>query len=257
MKHGPALSSVLVDVELPAPTTLSPTLIGSLSSLRMVLLGWFPVPEQTSPEHARNLFADEAQDALDAVARRFEDAGSPEVATRLVFTPDKLDTFTRISTEEDCDGVLIPGAMEARRRVLVPLRGLENLPRIAPFVVDLCGKDSARVTLLHVVEWEGTEAASRMEFLERAGEQMLDHGLDPDRIAFELIPDANPVETILDRAGDHDLMILGETKPSVRDILFGTVPEQIVSATDMPVIVVRNEDEAIDAAEKAKEAGSS
>lgn len=257
MMNTTAPSSVLVDVELPARAPVSPTLVRALSSLRVVLLGWFPVPEQTSPEHAQDLFADDARDTIDAVARQFREAGNTELAKRLVFTSDKLDTLSRATTEEACDGVLIPGAMDAMRRVLVPLRGLENLHRIAPFVSDLCQKNSTRVTLLHVVERDGAEAGSRTGLLERAREQMQNHGLDPGRIGLELIPDAHPTETLLDRASGHDLMVLGETKPSVRDIVFGTVPEEIVAATDMPVVVVRCADDAIEAAEKTMEARSS
>lgn len=114
--NAPVSSSVLVDLELPAPAPLSPRLIDALSSLQVVLLGWFPVPEQTSPEHAQDLFADEAQDTLDAVAQQFEEMGNTDVMTRLVFTGDKLDTLTRASPEEACDGVFIPGAMDAEAR---------------------------------------------------------------------------------------------------------------------------------------------
>lgn len=107
------------------------------------------------------------------------------------------------------------------------------------------------------MNWEGTEAASRIGILEQALEEMQHHGLDPGRIEFELVSDAHPSDRILNRAGNHDLMVLGETKPSVRDILLGTVPERIVTGSDMLVIVVRNEDEAIEAAEKTMEARSS
>jgi hypothetical protein len=34
-------------------------------------------------------------------------------------------------------------------------------------------------------------------------------------------------------------MVLGESMPSVQDILFGTVPERIAMSTDMPIIIVR------------------
>jgi nucleotide-binding universal stress UspA family protein len=52
-------------------------------------------------------------------------------------------------------------------------------------------------------------------------------------------------------------VVLGETEPSVREILFGTVPERIVSTTDVPVIVVRHEEEDVDMAERATQAESS
>lgn len=248
-------SSILVDVELPDPEPLSPTLIDVLSPLRVVLLGWFSVPEQTSPAQARDQFGTETQATLDAVARRFEDVGA-EVTTRLVFTGDKLDTLTRISTEEDCDAVLIPGAMDELRRVLVPLRGLENLPQIAPFVADLCRDATATVTLLHVVEDEETKASSRENVLKPAAARMRDRGLDTSLLELNAMTADDPADTIVDRAEAYDLVVLGETEPSVQEILFGTVPERIVTTTDVPVIVVRHEDPDVESAEQATQAGS-
>lgn len=249
-------SSILVDVELPDPEPLSPTLIDVLSPLRVVLLGWFSVPEQTSPAQARDQFGAETQDTLDAVARRFEDVGT-EVTTRLVFTGNKFDTLTRISTEEDCDAVLIPGKMEELRRVLVPLRGLENVHQIAPIVADLCRDATATVTLLHVAEEDETEEASRTDVLDPAADRLRTHRLDPTLLEFDVTASDDPADTIVDRASAYDLVVLGETEPSVREILFGTVPERIVTSTDTPVIVVRHENEAIESAEQSMEAGSS
>jgi hypothetical protein len=75
MDLPPAPSSILVDLELPEPAPLPSALIRVLSSLRVVLLGWFSVPEQTSPAQARDQFGAEAEETLDAAARRFENAG--------------------------------------------------------------------------------------------------------------------------------------------------------------------------------------
>lgn len=249
-------SSILVDVELPDPEPLSPTLFEVLSSLRVVLLGWFAVPEQTSPAQARDQFGNEAQTTLDAIAERFANVGA-EVTTRLVFTGDEFDTISRISVGEDCDAVLIPGTVDNLRRVLVPLRGLENARRIAPFIADLCRDATATVTLLHVVEDDETKASSRETVLRPAADRMRDHGLDTSLLELDAVTADDPADAIVDRAAAYDLVVLGETKPSVREILFGTVPERIVTTTDVPVIVVRHEDEEVEAAEQTMQAGSS
>ena len=245
--RGP--SSILVNVELPDPAPLSSTLVDVLSSLRVVLLGWFAVPEQTSPAQARDQFGDETQDTLDTVGRRFEAEGG-EVTTRLVFTGNKLDTLTRVSTEENCDAVLVPGTMDALRRVLVPLRGLDNVDQIAPFVADLCREATAMVTLLHVVEEEETETSARADVLKPAAARMRDLGLDPSLFELDALTSDDPAAAIVDRAEAYDLVVLGETKPSVQEILFGTVPERIVKTADVPIIVVRHRDENVDAAEQ-------
>lgn len=249
-------SSILVNVELPDPEPLSPMLIEVLSPLRVVLLGWFSVPEQTSPAQARDQFGEETQETLNAIAERFEEAGI-ETTMRLVFTGDELDTISRISVEESCDSVLIPGKMDELRRVLVPLRGLENIHQIAPFVADLCRETTATVTLLHVLEEEETEATSREDVLKPAADRMQDDGLDTSLVELDAMTADDPGDSIVDRAGAYDLVVLGETEPSVREILFGTVPERIVTSTDVPVIVVRHEDPDITSAEQATQAGSS
>lgn len=249
-------SSILVDVELPDPERLSASLIEVLSPLRVVLLGWFSVPEQTSPAQARDQFGEETQATLDTIAERFAEAGI-EVTTRLVFTGDELDTISRISVEEKCDAVLIPGGMDELRRVLVPLRGLENAHQIVPFIADLCRDATATVTLLHVVEEDETEADSRAEVLKPAAARMRDYGLDTSLLELDALTADDPADAIVDRAKAYDLVVLGETEPSVREILFGTVPERIVSTTDVPVIVVRHEEEDVDMAERATQAESS
>ncbi len=253
MDSPSAPSSILVDIELPDPAPLPSELVRVLSSLRVVLLGWFSVPEQTSPAQARDQFGAEAEATLDEVAQRFEAAGT-EVTTRLVFTGNEFDTISRVSIEESCDAVLIPGPVEQLRRVLVPLRGIQNVREIAPFVADLCQDNRADVTLLHILEDEETVASSRDEVLEPAAEMLRDYGIEGSLIELDSVAADDPADTIVEWAGEHDLAVLGETEPSVREILFGTVPEQIVTTTDTPVIVVRHEDEEVDAAEKATQA---
>lgn len=246
-------SSILVDVELPDPEPLSSDLIDVLASLHVVLLGWYAVPEQTSPEQARDQFGDDAQAALDAVVRRFEEAGAT-VRTSLVFTGDKFDTLGRVSTEEVCDAVLIPGPMTHLHRVLVPLRGLYNAKRIAPFVADLIQDGTTDVTLFHVLEKGETEAAAREEVLEPTAELMKEHGISAGLLRLETVHAEDPAETIVDLSSDYDLVVLGETKPSVREILLGTVPERIAKAVEVPVIVVRHEEEDVEMAERATQA---
>jgi nucleotide-binding universal stress UspA family protein len=258
-------ASILVDVALPDPSPLSPALVDLLASLRIVLVGWYAVPEQTSPEQAREQFGEQAAAALDRIARPFEEAGA-EVRTRLVFTGNQLDTISRISTEEECDAVLIPARMGRLERLLVPLRGLHNARRIAPLVADLVrGPGPAQdgtagnadreattdVTLLHVLEKGESDVSSREQVLQPAADLMTEQGIDADRLRLETVTAEDPARTILDIAAHYDAVVLGETKPTVREILFGSVPEQIVESVQVPVIMVRQEHEEAGMAERA------
>jgi len=242
-------SSILVDVELPEPAPLSPDLVDLLASLRIVLVGWYAIPEQTLPAQAHDQFEDEARAALAPITRAFEDAGA-EVDTHLVFTPNQFDTISRISTEQDCDAVLIPGSMKHLHRVLVPLRGLHNARRIAPFVADLVKDGTTDVTLLHVLEEAETDDATREHVLQPVHDMMTARGIDTGIIQFEMIESDDPADTIIEKADAYDVVVLGETKPSIRDILFGSVPEAIAKAAQTPIIVVRHSDESIEMAEE-------
>jgi len=242
-------SSILVDVELPEPMPPSPTLVDLFASLHVVLVGWYVVPEQTSPEQARDQFEDEARTALDSVARSFEEAGAT-VTSHLVFTRNKLDTISRISTEEECDAVLIPTEMAQLERILVPLRGLHNAPRTAALVADLVQNGTTDVTLLHVLEEEETEATAREHILQPMADTMTGYGIDTGLLHLASVAADDPGEAITERAADYDIVVIGETKPSVQEILFGSVPEQIVESVHVPVVVVRQEQEAVEMAER-------
>jgi len=53
----------------------------------------------------------------------------------------------------------------------------------------------------------------------------------------------DPAQSIIDACDGHDLVVLGETEPTIREILFGSVPERIANEAGVPVIVVRHPEE--------------
>ena len=61
------MDTILVPFELPDPEPLSPVLVENLSSLDVVVLGHYGVPEQTPREMASEQFGDDAQATLDDV----------------------------------------------------------------------------------------------------------------------------------------------------------------------------------------------
>ena len=51
-------------------------------------------------------------------------------------------------------------------------------------------------------------------------------------------------QSIVDLGEEFDVLVLGETEPSLRDQIFGNVPAQVTADTDDPAFVVRNAEEA-------------
>jgi len=51
--------------------------------------------------------------------------------------------------------------------------------------------------------------------------------------------DETSADAIFEAAADHDILVLGETEPSIVEHIIGTVPSQVIDRTDKPVLVVR------------------
>ncbi len=235
-------ATILIDVELPDPAPVAPPLRALMSALKVILVGWYAVPDQTSPAQARDQFEDEAQAALDHVGATFREVGA-EVQTHIVFTGNELDTIERISAGQDCDAVLIPNPLERLERILVPLRGLHNAPRIAHFVADLVQDGTTDVTLLHILEEDEEEDDVQADVLGRVSRMMADEGIEAGLVRLRVEVADDPGDAIIRIARGYDLVVIGETEPSVGAIVFGSVPEQIAQEAAIPVMVVRRRDE--------------
>jgi nucleotide-binding universal stress UspA family protein len=235
-------ATILIDVELPDPAPVPPPLRALMSALKVILVGWYAVPDQTSPAQARDQFEGEAQEALDRVAETFRDSGA-EVQTHVVFTGNQLDTIERISAEQDCDAVLIANPIEHLERILVPLRGVHNAERIAHFVADLVQDGTTDVTLLHILEDEEEKAAIQEDVLDTVSSMAVEKGIDAGLIRLRIEVADDPGDAIIDIAKEYDVVVIGETEPSVRAVIFGSVPEQIAQEAEVPVMVVRRRHE--------------
>jgi nucleotide-binding universal stress UspA family protein len=228
---------VLVPFELPDANPVPPALVEPLAATEVVLLGHYGLPEQTPPSAGRDQFEGDAAAELDAIARPFKRAGVP-VTSRLVFGKARDKAIDRVAVEEDCDVILTPGRVEAVERVVVPLRGEENFDRILSFVAELHSVTAASVTLFHT--GEASDRRPGEELLASATDQLVDAGVDPDRISRQLSEEEDVGRSIVELGADFDLLVLGETEPSLRDRIFGTVPAQVTADTEDPAFVVRN-----------------
>jgi hypothetical protein len=229
---------ILVPFELPDADPVPPVIAELLDSIEVVVLGHYGLPEQTPPSTARDQFETDARAELETLARPFED--TTVSTTRLVFGRARDKTIDRVAVEEGCDVILTPGRVGAVEQLFVPLRGDANFDRILSFVGELLTTNDASVTLFHA------DAASDRrpgeELLADATDRLVEAGVDADRIGRELAEGADASQSIVDIGAAYDLMILGETEPSLRDRILGAVPAQVTSDTDDPAFVVRNPD---------------
>lgn len=229
---------VLVPVAVLEGETVPDSIATLLGTLPVVVLGYHVLPEQTPPGQARLQFEDRAQTKVDELAALFREAGNA-VETRLVFTHDREQTVDRVAEETGCEAVLVPNPAASVERLLVPLGGSADAPRIAAFVADVVGDRPIEVTLLRVVGDESGVEAGRAALAETAT-TLRERGL---RVTETVEVAATPVEVIADAADVHDAVVMGEGEPSLRSFVFGEKADRVADRSLGPVIVVRSPDD--------------
>lgn len=207
-------------------------------SVDVVLLGYYPVPDQVAPAQLRQDHGSDATETLGEIADEFR-TREIDVTEELVFTHDRRDTIDRVADKYGCDAVLTLGEVKQIERVLVPLRGDTNLEQIVSLLVDIMRMSDVSITFFHSVVEDSDP--SHGESLVRGAVDRLDKaGIDRERINWQLSDEPSPNDEIIELAREYDLLVLGETNPSLRERILGTVPSRVVDEVDKPSFIVRN-----------------
>jgi nucleotide-binding universal stress UspA family protein len=231
---------VLVPVDVLGGEGVPRSIIETFASVPIVLLGYREIPDQTGPDQARDQYGARARAELDELHAVFEDAGCLDVSSRLVFTRDRLKTFERVAVEEACDAVLLLNPAPALERVLVAVRGDVNLEYIARLLGSLLVDTNLEVTFFRVVADEDDRDRGA-ELLDAAVDELVDTGVDRERIDTSVVVDGSPTREILEAAADHDMLIVGESRPSIRRYIFRDRAKTLARDTVDPVLVIRGE----------------
>jgi len=223
---------VPVDVSDPDPTRLG--VLDLLDPLEVVLLGYFPVPDQAEPALIRSEYEDEAESRLRDVA-----GGRSDLTEVLVFTHDRETTIDRVADQYDCDAVLSVREIDDIGRILVPLRGDVNIERIVSVTARLLQASDATVTLFHSVAEDADESYG--EFLLRgATDRLVEFGIDEARVDWEFSESGDPQAEIVQLGGEYDIVVLGESEPSLGDRIIGRVLSHVVDELESPALIVRD-----------------
>lgn len=223
---------VPIDVSEADPPALE--IIDVLRPFEVVLLGYFPVPDQAEPALIKHEYEAEAAERLDATA-----GGRADVTEVLVFTHDREATIDRVADQYDCDAVLTAGDTDHLDRILVPVRGDANVERIVSVVAGLLDGSHATATFFHSV---GEDAeASQGEFLLRGTvDRTTEYGIDEDRLDWRLSETGDPFDDILALSETYDLLVLGETEPSLRERIIGDFLSRVIDTVAIPALIVRD-----------------
>jgi nucleotide-binding universal stress UspA family protein len=231
-------ATILVPIDVSRSEPIDRAIFELLRSVDIVVLGYYPVPKQTAPAHLKDEHESEAATRLADIVEDFKN-NRHELSDVLVFTKDRQDTINRIAEQHDCDAVLVLGDTDVVERILVPLRGDANLERIVSLVGDLVSVSDASVTFFHSIT-EGVDSSHGEFILRGAADRLTEEGVVRDRIDWQLSAAGNPENEIIDLVEEYDIVILGETEPSLRDRILGTTLTPIIDKIKKPAIIVRD-----------------
>ena len=226
--------TILLPVDVSADDPPALDVLDVLRPFEVVLLGYFPVPDQAEPALIKHEYEDDAAALLDALA-----ADRPDVTDVLVFTHDRRATVDRVADEYDCDAILTTGDTDHIDRILVPIRGDANVERIVSVVAGLLEGSDATATVFHATTDDVDHGGG--EFLLRGTiDRLTDYGIAPDRVDWELVTDGDPAEAIVATATPYDLVVLGETEPSLRERIIGDLLSTIIDDVEPPTLIARD-----------------
>ena len=229
--------TILVPIDVHGEAVLPSGTAALLANARVVLLGYHEIPEQTATEQAREQLGEPAMATLERLGETLTDAGVT-VETRLVFTHEATTTIDRIIYEHDCLAVLLANAVPHVENVLLAVRGLVGLERNTALVAGLFADRGVDVTVYHGRDADEPVAEARgvVTETERA---LVDHGMEPDAIDTVVEETDEPVAAIAQQAADHDVVVMGETNPSVTTVVFGMPADRVAEEFQGPVLVVQ------------------
>lgn len=232
-----ATPQVILPVAVLEGEIVPDALIEFLSAVPVVLLGYEEIPEQTHPDQAREQFEEQASEELSSLEEAFEASGAT-VDTELVFTHDLAQAIKQAVEDVDRGVVCHSNPVQNVEHVLVEVRRSELIPAIASTITALVGPTDATITLLYAVdETEDEETGQRA--LSGISTTLEEAGITDRRISQAVDRTDDPETTILERAEDTDLIILGEDEPSILTWILGEMSEQIAEQTLAPVLVVQ------------------
>jgi nucleotide-binding universal stress UspA family protein len=229
----------LIPVDVLEGQTVPATIVDAFASIPVVLLGYRELPDQTGTDQARDQYGDRVRAEVDELRTVFEDAGC-DVTTRVAFTHDRLKTFERVAVDDSCDAVLLLNPAPVLETVLVAIRSDVTVEHIARLLSTILTGTDLELTLFHAApDEDGRDAGT--ELLATARSELIAAGVGADRIHSTVVVDDSPTDAILEAATEHDLLVTGESRPSIRRFVLRDRAERLARRTVDPVLVIRGE----------------
>ncbi len=230
---------ILVPVRVLEGESLPEGTFDLLENAHVVLLGYHVVPDQTAPGQMRMQFEDQAKKRLTKLEEMLESAGAT-VEARLVFTHQGQKTIDRMIYEHDCLAVLDPDTVGPVESVLIPVRGTVGLGRIARVVSGLFADSDAEITLYHVTDEDESNEDAQL-LLDGLVSKLVAGGIDRERMTLTVRHGDDALSAISDTAELFDVVVMGESDPSIATFVFGMSAEKVADKFYGPVFIVQRD----------------
>ena len=123
--------------------------------------------------------------------------------------------------------------------VLLPVAGGPHVDAARTAAVAIADASEAAVTVLSVAAG-GLDEPAASDLADETS-AAVERDLERDRVGVEVARGSSVEDVIVDRAADHDVVVLGATrKGALRGRLVGSVPRRVVDRSDRTVIVARD-----------------
>ena len=237
-----SLNRVLLPVDVSGSISLPETVIDMVQSSEVMLLGYWSIPDQSTAEQHREQFGAEATERLQAVGEQLA-SREIEFQAEVVFTKDRGELIDTAANKYGCQSVVIPGAAEPSAgpaRGLVLVKPNADLNRFVTTLGALFAEGNVELHLFYAAKKDTEHLYDSTEYMLRGlASQLTELGIDSDRIEWEQTTGGKRIEMILSRVPDFDFVVLGESSPSIRERIFGTVQATLAEETEKTQLAIR------------------
>ena len=207
-------------------------LLNNFSQLKLFVLGYRTVPEQTSPQQAREQDdgrgRQQLQQAIDAVP-----VAEQRIEHDLAYTSDPAKLLGRYAREQHCQAILIHSGIERVDRLVLPLsRPADFGVRLVTVLRELA-ETRKRPLLLLLLETE-EESHWEDDFEQKARNLVARAGVAGAKLTVRHAKTDDLIEGLTHTLKDTDLVILRESEGTDRHDLLAHLREDITA----PALVV-------------------
>ncbi len=192
------------------------------------------------PDQGRNAFGDAASDTLARVADEFREFGR-DVDSRLVFTPDVVQSIEREADGRDVDAIVRPRPVDRIESLLGVLTRDVNYGRFVKCIAALTGDDVRSLKLIQIDRGDGSDEEQSL-ILEGVESRLVDRGVDPEVIETETFVTDEQIERVMTEIDAADVVIVAEEETTLTNRHIETLAGYVFRESDVPVVFVRHED---------------